>query len=178
MRALAQRYAAALADIAVEQGSAEQLKKDLASFVSMFRESADLRNFLASPAVPRANKQAAIEKMMGLMGADGALRNFLFVLARNGRTGLLPQIQQEFETQLYDRMGAVEAHIVSTAELSAQEQTELKKTLERLTGKHVEPRYGLDPKLIGGAVVRIGSAVYDGSVRQQLNRLRASLEAE
>lgn len=178
MRALAERYASALADVAIEQGATEQVKKELAAFVALLAQSADLRNFLASPAIARASKQAVIEKLVARLGAGKTLRNLLFVVVENRRSLLLPQIQQAFEALLYVRLGVAEAQVTSAEELSPQEKADLNRVLERLTGKKVETRYGLDSALLGGAVVRIGSTIYDGSVREQLNRLRAQLASE
>ena len=178
MRALARRYAAALVDIAIEQGIAEQVKNELSTFMALFSESVDLRNFLVSPAVARATKQAVIEKLILRLDASKTLRNFLFVVVENGRAPLLPQIQQEFEEQLRSRLSVAEAQVSSARELGNQEKADLASVLERLTGKRVEARYTSDPELIGGAVVRIGSIIYDGSVREQLIRLRARLASE
>ena len=178
MRALAKRYASALVDVALEQGNAPQVKKELATFVDLLAQSADLRNFHASPAIARAAKQTAIGKLLDRLGASRTLVNFLLVVVENRRVLLLPQIQKAFEELLHDRLGVAEAQVTSVEELSAPEKAELTGVLERLTGKKVEARYELDPSLIGGAVVRIGSTIYDGSVREQLKRLQARLTSE
>jgi len=178
LRALAQRYASALADVAIEHGTAEQVKSELTGFVGLLAESADLRNFLASPAVLWATKQAVIEKLVARLESSQTLRNFLFVVVQHRRSPLLPQIHEAFEEQLRARLGVAEAQVLSPEELSPEQKADLTRLLERLTGKSIETRYGLDPELIGGAVVRIGSTVYDGSVRQQLNRLRTRLASE
>ena len=178
MRALAQRYASALADVVLEHGTAEQVKKELAAFTGLLAESADLTNFLANPAVSRPDKQAVIGKLVARLSGSPTLRNFLFVVAENRRAMLLPQIRQAFEERLNARLGVAEADVTSVEELSAEQKAEMSRTLERLTGKRVQTRYAVDPALIGGAVVRIGSTIYDGSVREQLNRLRARLASE
>ena len=178
MSALAQRYAAALADIVLERDDAAAAKEGLAAFVDAFSRSVELRNFLSSPAVPKPAKQAVIEKLGAGLKLGPAVRNFLFVIVDNRRMDLLGEIRQAFEGELYARLGIAEAEVTSARELTSQEKTDLNGTLARLTGKRIEARYGLDGALIGGAVVRIGSTVYDGSVRQQLDRLRARLEAE
>ncbi len=178
MKALAQRYASALADVAIEHDTAQQVKNELASFVGLLAESADLRNFLSSPAIQWSTKQAVIEKLVARLGASLTLRNLLFVVVQHRRALLLPQIQEAFEEQLRARLGVAEAQVTSAQELSPQQKAELTRVLKRVTGKRIETRYGLDPALIGGAVVRIGSTIYDGSVREQLNRLRARLASE
>lgn len=178
MKAAAQRYATVLADIALEQGAAEPVKKSLSEFAGLAEQSADLRNFLASPAVPRSAKQGVIEKIAARIGASKIVRNFLLVLSDNRRTALLRDIVEAFDAVVLDRMGVAEAQVTSTAELSAGQKEELTAALERMTGKKVRARYTSDPALMGGAVVRIGSTIYDGSVREQLNRLRDRLASE
>jgi F-type H+-transporting ATPase subunit delta len=178
LKALERRYARALLEVALEQDAAEKLKGELAAFVGLLEESSDLRNFLASPAVARESKQGVVEKLVARLGASKTLRNFLFVVVENRRSSLLPQIQQAYGEELDVRRGVARAQVTSARELTRQEQADLGRVLERITGKRVETRYGTDPGLIGGAVVRIGSTIYDGSVREQLNRLRARLAAE
>jgi len=172
------QYATALADIALEQGAADPVKKQLADFGAAYAESAELRNILASPAVGLVTKHAVIEKLTARLGASRILRNFLFVVADNQRAHLLPEIQQTFETVIRQRQGMAEAQVTSAAELSASQKAVLQQTLERLTGKKIQANYSLDPGLLGGAVVRIGDTIYDGSVRSRLNQMRARLSAE
>jgi F-type H+-transporting ATPase subunit delta len=172
------QYANALADIAVAQGAAEAVAKQLNDFGAVFADSAELRNFLSSPAVTREAKHGAIEKIIARMGASKILRNFLFIITDRRRTHMLPEIIGAFQEVIRQRQGIAEAEISSAAELSAGQKTEFRKTLERLTGKRVEPKYSLDPALLGGAVVRIGDTIYDGSLRNRLNELRRRLAAE
>jgi F-type H+-transporting ATPase subunit delta len=174
----ARRYASVLADVALERGNAEAVRAALAGFADAAADSAELRNFLANPAVPRESKQAVLEKIVARLGAGAELRNFLFLLVDQRRTELLAEIRASFEEELRARLGVAEAQVLSARELSAGEKAELTGALERVTGKKIEARYALDAGLIGGAVVRIGSTIYDGSVREQLERLRARLEAE
>jgi F-type H+-transporting ATPase subunit delta len=178
LKAVVQRYASALVDVALEEGTAEAVKIELTEFAALMGESADLRNFLASPAVAVEQKQAVLEKILSRMGASKTLRNFLFVIVDNRRSALLPQIREAYHEQLFARLGVAEAQVTSARELTVAERAGLVQALERITGKRVETQYGLDPALIGGAVVRIGSTIYNGSVREQLNRLRAHLAAD
>lgn len=178
MSAVAQRYAAALADAAQERKSGEALKKGLDAFAALVASSADLRNLLASPAVGRESKQVVVGKLAQKLKLGEELRNFVFVLIDQGRTGMLEEIRAAFEAELNSRMNIVEAEVISARELSAEERKRLGKALERVTGKKIEARYQLDERLIGGTTVKIGSTVYDGSVREQLNRLRTQLESQ
>ncbi len=176
--ALASRYAAALADVAFDQKSGDRVKKDLAAFVDTFFGSADLRNFIESPAVGPEMKHKVIEQVAARMDLAPAVRNFAYVIVNHRRTEMLREIQQAFETELNARLGIAEAEVISARELNAAERERMTKALERRTGKKIEARFHHDESLVGGAVVRVGSTVYDGSVREQLTRLREQLETE
>ena len=178
MRSASLQYATALADIALEQGASEPVKKQLEEFDAAYAESAELRNVLANPAVELSAKHGVIEKLAARMGASRIVRNFLFVVVDNQRTHLLPEILQAFEEVLRQRQGVAEAEVTSAAELTGPQKTQLQQTLERLTGRKIQAKYSLDPALLGGAVVRIGDTIYDGSVRNRLNQMRARLAAE
>ena len=177
MKSASLQYANALADIALEQGAADAAAKQLEGFGAAYAESAELRTFLASPAVSVEAKHAVIEKITGL-GASKIIRNFLFVIADHRRTQLLPEIIAAFQQVIRQRQGVAEAEVSSAVELSAAQKKELAATLAKLTGKKIEPKYSLDPALLGGAVVRIGDTIYDGSLRSRLNEMRARLSAE
>ncbi|MGA2431262.1 MAG: ATP synthase F1 subunit delta, partial [Candidatus Acidiferrum sp.] len=152
--------------------------KQLADFGAAYAESAELRNFLSSPAVDREAKHGVIEKLVARLGASKIIRNFLFVVADHGRTHILPEIVAAFQDVVRQRQGIAEAEIFTPVALSAAQKAEFAFTLERMTGKRVEAKYSLDPALLGGAVVRIGDSIYDGSLRQRLNAMRARLTAE
>ena len=175
MRTLADRYANALADVALGQNAAEQVRQELSDFLGLLRESPELRVLLNNPAVPRRNKRAVAEALVERLGASRTLRNFLFVVLDRRRAVLLPAIQQAFDAQLDERQGITRAEVTSARELKDAEKKELRGTLERITGRRVEAQYRLDPALIAGAIVRIGSTIYNGSVRAQLERLRTRL---
>jgi F-type H+-transporting ATPase subunit delta len=172
------QYANALADIALEQGAADPARKQLNDFAAAYGQSVDLRTFLASPAVATDAKHAVIEKLAARLGASKIIRNFLFVIADHQRTHLLPEIVTAFQEVLRQRQGVAEAEVSSAVELSEAQKKEMAGKLASLTGKKVETKYLLDPTLLGGAVVRIGDTIYDGSLRGQLNELRARLAAE
>ena len=178
MRTIAQHYADALADVAISQKSAEKVKRELRDFLALLRESPQLGVLLGSPAVSRANKHGVAQALVERMGASRTLRNFLFVVIDQRRVGLLPEIQQAFEAQLDELEGVARADVRSARELNERERKQLRTVLERLSGRRVEANYELDPALIAGAVVRVGSTIYDGSVRTQLERLRAKLESQ
>jgi F-type H+-transporting ATPase subunit delta len=172
------QYANALADIAIEQGAAEPILKQLSEFTSAYQESAELRNFLASPAVERQTKHGVIEKLVARMGASKIIRNFLFIMVDNQRTPLLPQMLKSFQTVLQQRQGVAEASVVSAATLNDGQKSQLQQTLEKLVGKKIQAKYSQDRALLGGVQVRIGDTIYDGSLRNRLDQMRARLAAE
>jgi F-type H+-transporting ATPase subunit delta len=172
------QYANALADIALAQGAAEPAVKQLIAFAAVYSDSAELRNVLSNPAVPIEAKHGVLEKIAARLGASKIIRNFLFVIADHHRTHILLEIVATFQEVVRQRQGVAEAEVSSAVELSAAQKKEMTQTLTRLTGKKIETKYSLDPTLLGGAVVRIGDTVYDGSVRSRLNELRARLTAD
>ena len=178
MKSASLQYANALADVALAQGAAEAALKQLGDFAAAFGVSAELRNFLTSPGVPREAKREVIEKIAGRIGAGKIIRNFLFVIADHQRTHILPEIVASFQDVIRQRQGIAEAEISSAIELSAAQKKRFAQTLERLTGKKIDAKYSLDPALLGGAVVRVGDTIYDGSVRSSLNEMRVRLAAE
>jgi F-type H+-transporting ATPase subunit delta len=172
------QYANALADIALAQGAADPVLRQLMDFREAYAESSELRNFLASPAVDREAKHGVIEKLVARLGATKIVRNFLFVVADHSRMHILPEIVDSFQEVVRERQGIAEAEISSAVELSAAQKAEFAFTLERMTGQRIEAKYSLDPSLLGGAVVRIGDSIYDGSVRNRLNEMRSKLTGE
>lgn len=178
MKSASLQYATALADIVLEQGAAEPTRIQLEEFRAAFAESAELRNFLISPAIPRDAKHGVIEKIVARLGASKIIRNFLFVMSDNQRVHLLPEIADTFKQVLEQRQGVAEAQVTSPLELTDVQKTSLVRTLERVSGKKIQARYFLDPALLGGVLVKIGDMIYDGSVRNRLHQLRARLAAE
>ena len=178
MSAVAERYAAALADVAVERKNSESVKRNLAAFVEAFSSIADLRNALESPALNAEVKRKVIAEVAGKMGLDVAVRNFIYLVVDHRRTEILPEIEQAFLSELNERLGIVVAEVTSAHELNDEEKRQLSAVLEQRTGKKMQPRFQIDGALLGGAVVRLGSTIYDGSVRDQLKRLRKQLETE
>jgi F-type H+-transporting ATPase subunit delta len=175
---LADRYAAALADVAVAKNRADQIRQELADFIALLHESPQVGVLLGNPAVPRASKHGVLEALVARLGAGKTLRNFLFVVLDRERIELLREIQQAFDAQLDERQGITRASVTSARELDDVEKARLRGALEHISGTRVEAQYQLDPALIAGTVVRVGSTVYDGSVRTQLERLRARLASQ
>jgi F-type H+-transporting ATPase subunit delta len=178
LKALAERYAGALVDVALENEEAELVKQELAAFAAMVRESDELHAFLSNPSITRAIKHAAIEQLVARMGASRTLRNYLFVIVDQRRAGMLIEIEQAFSALLDARQEITQVTVTSAADLTGDERAELDAALAKLTGRKVQAQCKTDSALIGGVVVRIGSTIYDGSVRAQLDRLRTRMISE
>jgi F-type H+-transporting ATPase subunit delta len=176
--AVVSRYAAALADAALHEGNAERVRRDLGAFVGAFEESPELRNVLETPSVSPELKRNIVAELAKRMDAAPEVRNFMFLLVDHRHTQGLREMQRAFHEALNSRLGIADADVTSARELSDAERRELTTALERRTGKKIEAHFHEDASLLGGAVVRVGSVVYDGSVREQLTRLREQLETE
>jgi F-type H+-transporting ATPase subunit delta len=168
------RYAKALADL-VAPGQADAIAGQLKDFAGTLQESGDLRNAIESPAVPPQAKRAVVTRLGDLLGTSDLVRRFLLVLIDHRRMAVLDDICEAFESVVDERMGIVRADVSSARELDETERAQLARSLVRLTGKKVHPRFRLEPSLIGGVVARIGSTVYDGSVKGQLQAFQERL---
>lgn len=179
--AIANRYANAFADVLTSPASPvrpEQALAELHGFEAAFCESADLRNVLETPAIPPARKRAVVARIGELLQVSKVTRNFLFVLVDHRRLAGLPEIAQRVEEVLDERLGFARAQVTAARELTEEQRAALNTALEDISGKRIRARYSVDPSLIGGVVARIGSTVYDGSVRGQLATLGRRLSQE
>ena len=149
MKSASLQYANALADVALAQGAADSALKQLADFGAAFTISAELRNFLTSPGVPRSAKHGVIEKIAARVGAGKIIRNFLFVIADHQRTHILPEIIATFADVLRQRQGFAEAEISSAVELSAAQKKRFMQTLERLTRQEDSGKIFAGPNAFG-----------------------------
>jgi F-type H+-transporting ATPase subunit delta len=123
-------------------------------------------------------KRAVVERLAGLLKLSPIIRNFLFVLIDHRRIGSLSEVLHSFELIMDERLGFARAEVSSARELTEAQRAALNAQLTQLTGKKVRMRFAVDESLIGGAVARIGSTVYDGSVRGQLQTLERRLSTE
>jgi F-type H+-transporting ATPase subunit delta len=179
--ALATRYANALADVVTAPGAsvrAEDALAELRSFEAALRSSAELHNALTSPAVPTGRKRAVVGRIADLLKLSRIARNFLLVLIDHRRIAVLEGILDSFEMVADARLGFARADVASARDLTEAQRTALHAQLERMTGKRIRMRFSVDGALIGGVVARVGSTVYDGSVRGQLDSLGRRLAAE
>ena len=175
---VAHRYAHALVDVATSDGDPRRIAAELDGFAELLASSAELRTLLANPAVPREQKHTVVGKLVERLGYTRTLRNFLFVLVDNRRTELLPAVRLAFRSLLDEKLGIVAVEVRTAHELSEAEQGRLAEVLRQKTGRQVQIEFERDPELLGGAVTRIGSTIYDGSLREQLRRIQERLSSE
>src|SRR5450759_2630289 len=181
LSAVATRYAKALADVTTAAGAGlrpDAALSQLRAFESALSASRELANALSTPAVPTSRKRAVVGRIAGLLKLSPIARNFLFVLIDHRRIALLGAILHSFELIVDERLGFARAEVSSPRELTETQRGAINAQLERITGKRIRMRYLVDPALIGGVVARIGSTVYDGSVRGQLQTLGRRLATE
>jgi len=143
----------------------------------MLAGSADLRRVWENPAVPAEQKRHLLDAIVKEQGIDKPVRNLVAVLIDHRRVQFLPRIVQQLGKELDARMGFAEAQISSARELADPEKRELEAQIGRVTGKKVRAQYGLDASLLGGAVVRVGSTIYDGSVKGQLEKIKEAISS-
>jgi F-type H+-transporting ATPase subunit delta len=176
--AFAARYARAFADVVTSAKlDATALDRQLHDFLATWDGSTELREVFLNPAVPAAQKVAILDKLNAKMGLQRELRNLLAVLINNDRIGDVHEVAKAWLAEMQERMGIRQAEIVTARVLSAQESAELVAGVGKLAGSRIEPTFKLDPAIIGGTVVRVGSTVWDGSVRGRLERLKEALIA-
>ncbi len=178
MPAFVSRYARAFADVVTSAKlDTAAIDSQLGDFLATWDGSRELREVFANPAIPAAQKVAILDKMNAKLGMAKELRNLLAVLINNDRIAHVHEVVAAYRTELQARQGIRQAEIVTARELSEQERNSLLAGVAQLAGARVQASFKLDKAILGGTVVRIGSTVYDGSVRGRLERLREALAA-
>lgn len=176
MSAIALRYAHAFADVvASHKIDALATQRQLADFNDVLAESHPLGEVLSNPAIPSDQKLRVLDAIASRLGMYSQVRNFLAVITHHQRINLLSEILDEYRELSDEQSGLTEAEIVTARPLNDQDRAELETQVARLAGGKVRASYREDTSLLGGAVVRIGSTVYDGSIRAQLLGLRQKL---
>lgn len=173
--ASAVRYARALLDVAAKESDPVKAGADLTAFAGLMAEHAELARALTTPSVPAAGKRAVIEALGAKLGFDPAVTRLLTLLATRDRLEIAGDLASVYRTRLEERQQVVRAHVTSAAPLGAAQTAALADRLSEVTGRRVTIETAEDPELIGGLVARLGSTVYDGSVRTQLQKMRARL---
>src|SRR4051812_11656462 len=168
VQTIARRYATALADVVQQRGEAREVQQELITWGTTLRSNSNLREVFANPTIALEQKRKVLNKLLEIARPRPTTGNFLKVLLQNQRITELDEINRKFSQVLDDRAGVVAARVTTARPVPATTQQVLETRLHRLTGKKVRIEFDTDPELIGGLVTRIGSTIYDGSVRSQL----------
>jgi F-type H+-transporting ATPase subunit delta len=178
MAAFVARYARAFADVVTQEKlDTAAIDRQFNDFLATWDGSAELRELFVNPAVAAAQKIAVLDKMNVRLGLMKELRNLLAVLIKNDRIHDVRDVAAAYRAELQERQGVRSVEIVTARELSEQDRAGLVAGVGKLAGAKIQPSFKLDKSILGGTVVRIGSTVYDGSVRGRLERLKEALIA-
>jgi F-type H+-transporting ATPase subunit delta len=172
---VARRYAKALFEMGVDGGNFEALGREIGEFADLLSASPELGQTLANPVFSATEKRAVLEKLLPRVTPTPAVQRFVMLLLERGRIVLLPAIARAFRDMTDQHLGRVRAKVTSAQPLDAGALDRVRKALERRTGKQVLLETAVDPELVGGVVASVGDLVLDGSVRTQLEDLRAKL---
>ena len=175
VQTVARRYAFALADVVAESGEAREVQQELKAWEQMLATNDSLRVAFANPTVPLDQKRAVLNRLIEISRPRATTTNFLKVLLQNQRLTELAEINKKFDQVLDERAGLVAATVTTARPIPRDVHDRLEGTLASLTGKKVRIDFETDPELLGGVVTRIGSTVYDGSVRNQLQQIKEKM---
>jgi F-type H+-transporting ATPase subunit delta len=179
MASVASTYARAFADVVIDMHlNADRSIAELRTIASLLAESADLRRVWENPAIPAEQKRKVLDVIAQRDEISKQVRNLVAVLIDHRRVHFLEPIIRQLEKELDARLGFAEAEITSARALADAEKREFEAQVGKLTGKKVRAHYEQDATLLGGAVLRIGSTIYDGSVKGQLERIRAEISGD
>jgi F-type H+-transporting ATPase subunit delta len=175
-RASAARYARALLDAVAKTGNPEQVEQDLTAFSALVARTPDLQKAFSNPAIPVTAKRGIVEKLLAQGGISGLAAKVLLLLAERDRLGDVGDFAAAYRERLMEFRRVVRAEVTTAAPLAPERLADLEKRLAAATGRRVTMTTRVDPALIGGAVARVGSVVYDSSIATQLERIRERLE--
>ena len=174
--AIARRYAEALADVAIERNQVEQIDNDLRVFVEMMRGSRELHDLFANPIVSQTNKARVLDVLIARTRPGRMTANLFRTMLNHYRLHHLDVVYEQFRREINERQGKVLAEVTTAHAVNPADQERLSRELTAITGKQVEFEFRTDPAIIGGVVTRIGSVVYDGSIRTQLQEIKHRLK--
>ena len=177
-RATATRYAKALLDVASQAGAAAKVEQELAAVVQLVSGNSELAHAITSPSVPSAAKRGVIGAVADRLTASPATKNALLLMAERDRLGLLADVLAVYRERLLDQQKVVRAELRSAAPLAPDAVKAIEARLSAVTGRTVAVETAVDPSLIGGVLAKVGSTVYDGTVKTQLEKLRKQLVAQ
>lgn len=170
------RYAQALFDLALETGRLDAVRADLKSLKSAWIESADLRRLSTSPVIAAEDQTKGLVAIAEKAKFDATTRNFVGLLAQNGRARDLPAVIAGFEALYSAHTGVVAAEVVSAVSLSAGQTKDIRSALSKALGKSPEMTARVDPSILGGLKVKVGSRLFDASLKTKLDQMKFALK--
>lgn len=174
--AIARRYAVALAGVVTTRGEAGEVQEELSGWESMMMQNPELLEVFRNPTVPHDQKRRLLETLIKRTNVRPTTANFLSVLLQNNRLADLQIVNRRFSEELDKRSGIVSAHVTTARAVPDDARQALQNRLAEMTGRRVRLEYTTNEELIGGVVTRIGSTVFDGSVRGQLQQIKEQLK--
>ena len=175
IRIIAKRYASALVELAEEKKSVDKMRADLASFVAIVDAQPALQKLFASPVFTPDDKKAVIREIAVKLGMQQGTQRFVEHLAEAGRIRYVREVYAVFEEILAERQNRAAVKLTTAAPMNSGDLADIKKKLDAITGKSVDIDAKTDPSLIGGARAQIGSMIYDGTIKNQLSKMRDQL---
>ena len=178
LQTVARRYALALADVSIERGEEREIQAEISSWAELIESNNQLREVFANPTIAYEQKRAVLEHLISRTKVRQTTAGFLKVLLKNQRLSELKEVADRFANVLDERSGVVAANVMTAREVPEKSRKALQDALVTATGKIVRLNFTTDEKIIGGMVTHVGSTVFDGSVRTQLERLAVQLSGE
>jgi F-type H+-transporting ATPase subunit delta len=175
IQTVARRYATALADVVTERGEARQVQEELSAWEMMMNANPMLMEVFSNPTIPYEQKRKVLTSLIERVRLRPTTSNFLQLLLKNQRLTELTEVNGRFAQVLDERSGVVSAEVKTARRVPEAQQEALRSKLAAMTGKQVRLSFTTDEELIGGIVTRIGSTIYDGSVRTQLQQVREKM---
>ena len=175
VQTVARRYATALADVVMARGEAQEVRQELDAWASMIQSNDQLMEVFRNPTIPYDQKRKVLSTLIARTRVRPTTANFLQVLLQNQRLAELGEVNKRFAQILDERSGVVSAQVTTARPVPQSSQDALRAKLVAMTGKNVRLSFMTDEELIGGIVTRIGSTIYDGSVRNQLQQVKDRL---
>lgn len=176
VQTVARRYASALADVVLKNNEAQIVQQELNGWAEMLKSNETLAGVLKNPTIPYKQKNGLLEALISKTKINSTTANFLRVLLKNQRISELGEIVKRFDLELDVRSGFIAADVKTARPVSQEEQAAMQTKLTQMTGKKIKLSFDTDESMIGGVVTRIGSTVFDGSIRNQLNQLKEQLK--
>lgn len=173
---LANRYAKALFAVAQEENAFDEYSKALNEVAAAFAQFPEVKDGLSNPIYPLDVRAKVMDYIVGQLGVEGVIKNFLNLIVQKKRAEFLPEIAEAFQALVDQHNNVCQGTVVSAAELSDELKEKVRQTLEKLTGKKVQLSAEVDPSIIGGIIARVGDLVLDGSIKSQLTGLKESIK--